>query len=73
MKNKIPNTTKRNKFLLTYGNQTDSETLKEILFAQQLQLTKLEKIRSNTSILAWWLVAIPLILAIILVVLGILN
>ncbi|TXE18584.1 hypothetical protein ES692_05955 [Psychroserpens burtonensis] len=63
-------TRKRIKFIKTYGECTDSEALLEMLFAQQIQIEKLEKIRVNTSILAWWLVAIPLILGMLFFVFG---
>lgn len=66
----IKMTPKRNKFLLTYGELTDSELLREHLFAQQLQIEKLEKIRKNTSILVWWLVALPVIFGILFFLLG---
>jgi len=58
-------TSKRIKFMKTYGQCNDSEALLEMLFAQQIQIEKLEKIRVNTSILAWWLVAIPLIIGLL--------
>ena len=67
---KIPMTKKRIKFLETYSDLDDSETLKELLFANTLQVEKLEKIRSNTSILVWWLVAIPIIFVILAFVFG---
>jgi hypothetical protein len=69
-------TPKRIKFIETYNKWDDSNILKEILFAQQLQLdklNKLENIRSNTSILAWWLVAIPIILFILALVFGVIG
>ncbi|MGG5487606.1 hypothetical protein [Gaetbulibacter sp. NE] len=71
MSDKIKMTPKRIKFIETYAGFNDHETLKEILFAQQLQIEKLEKIRSNTSVLVWWLVALPLIFGILMVVFGI--
>jgi hypothetical protein len=71
VKNEIKMTPKRIKFIQTYNDFDDSETLKELLFANQLQLEKLEKIRSNTSILVWWLIAIPLIVVILFFILGI--
>ncbi len=68
--NKIPMTKKKIKFLETYSDLDDSSTLKEILFAHTLQVEKLERIRSNTSILVWWLVAIPIILFILIIFFG---
>ena len=59
--NKHKLSAKKVKFLGEHFNMTDSEILKEILFAQQSQIVKLEKIRGNTSMLVWWLVAIPII------------
>jgi len=53
--NKIPTTKKRTRFLQTYGDLDNNETLKEILFAQEVQIDKLERIRSNTSVLVWFL------------------
>ncbi|MFY0714286.1 hypothetical protein J1D01_11450 [Seonamhaeicola sp. NFXS20] len=67
---KIPTTKKRIKFLETYGDLDDSETLKELLYANKLQVEKLEKIRSNTSMLVWWLVAIPVFFVILAFALG---
>lgn len=67
---KIPMTKKRIKFLETYGDLDDSETLKELLYSNSLQVEKLEKIRSNTSMLVWWLVAIPIIFVIFAFVFG---
>lgn len=68
--NEIPMTKKRIKFLKTYSDLDDSEILKEILFANSLQVEKLEKIRSNTSMLVWWLIAIPIIFFIIIIFFG---
>jgi hypothetical protein len=67
---KIPMTKKRIKFLETYSDLDDSETLRELLFASTLQVDKLEKIRSNTSMLVWWLVAIPILFFIIVIFFG---
>jgi hypothetical protein len=72
-KDKIPMTEERIKFLDTYGDLKDSKVLKEILYTQNLQLDKLEKIRSNTSKLVWWLIAIPIIITIIILVFGLLD
>ena len=67
---KIPMTNKRMKFLETYNDLDNSQTLKELLFAHTLQIEKLEKIRSNTSVLVWWLVAIPILLFVIILFFG---
>ena len=45
---------------------TKSEIQKEILFAQLLTNDKLEKVRSNTSKIVWWIIVIPIIIAVIL-------
>ena len=58
---KIFKTASRINFDKKYDNLNDSQTLTELLFAQQLQIEKLEKIRRNTSILVWWLIAIPIV------------
>jgi len=44
---------------------TESEIQKEILFAQQLTIDKLEKVRSNTSKIVWWIIVIPIIVVVI--------
>ncbi len=62
---KLVITPQRKKFYSKYEDFDDSETIKELLFAQQLQLDKLDDIRSNTSKLVWWLVALPVILGLI--------
>ncbi len=71
-KKRVPKmTSTRIKFLETYGEFDEAKTLHEILFAQQLQIKKLERIRSNTSILVWWLVAIPIVIFLIALISGI--
>ena len=69
-KKEIKFTPKRLKFIETYNEFDDSDTLKELLFAQQLAIEKLEKIRSNTSMLVWWLVALPIIGFILIFIFG---
>ena len=59
-------TQKRKQFNEKYKYLTKSEVQKELLFAQQLTIDKLEKIRTNTSNIVWWLIAIPIIVAVIL-------
>ncbi|MEH6536622.1 MAG: hypothetical protein V7719_09530 [Psychroserpens sp.] len=68
---KIKITPKRLKFIEKYAEFDDSETLKEMLFAQQIQNEKLEKIRSDTSKLVWWLIALPIIIFFVFTILGI--
>ncbi|HMB99871.1 MAG TPA: hypothetical protein VKN14_02415 [Flavobacteriaceae bacterium] len=63
-------TKKRIDFLKTYGDLDDSQLLLEIAYAQSLQIDKLDKIRSNTSMLVWWLVAIPILFFIIVFFFG---
>lgn len=67
---KIPTTKKRENFLNIYGDLDDKELLIEIAYAQSLQIEKLEKIRSNTSMLVWWLVAIPVLFFVIVFFFG---
>jgi hypothetical protein len=69
-KDKIPMTKKKAKFLETYSELDDSETLKQILYAHSLQIEKLEKIRSNISILTWWIVGIPILIFLFLLLFG---
>lgn len=52
---------KREEFTKAYEDFSKTDISKEIVFIQSLQLEKLEKIRSNTSKLVWWLVAIPVL------------
>ncbi len=53
-------------FYKKYGEHTDSDILKEMLYLQIRMAEKIEANRSNTSKLVWWLIAIPLIFAVIL-------
>ncbi|MFC5046943.1 hypothetical protein ACFSTE_21105 [Aquimarina hainanensis] len=52
----------RQKFEQEYGNLNNEELLKELLFSQKLTNQRLEKIRSNTSLL--------IIIAILPIILG---
>ena len=63
-------TPKRKKFNEKYIEYSDDEIQKEILFAQQLNIDKLEKIRANTSNLVWFLIVIPIIFGILAVILS---
>ena len=65
-KKEFKKTPRRNKFDSKYGNLNESEIQKELLFAQQLTIEKLEAIRSNTSTLIIFLIVIPIVLAVIL-------
>lgn len=69
-KHEIKNTPRRNRFMLTYGHMDEKEMLREMLFAQQIQIDKLERTRSNTSTLVWFLVAIPFVFAILGFIVG---
>lgn len=71
MKKETKVSPERIRFKERFGDLNDSDTLKEILFAQHLQFEKLEKIRSNTSVLVWWLIAVPLIVGMILLFMGV--
>ena len=70
MAKEIKLTPQRLKFIEKYQEFNDSDTLKEILYAQQIQINKLESIRSNTSKLVWWLIALPIIFGIFFTMLG---
>ncbi|NRD19839.1 hypothetical protein HNV08_07235 [Winogradskyella eckloniae] len=70
MTDKIKLTPKRITFIKTYNDFNNEEILRELLFAQQLQIDKLEKIRSNTSKLVWWLIALPIIFGFFTMLLG---
>lgn len=61
---------RRNKFDSKYGNLNESEIQKELLFAQQLTIEKLEAIRSNTSTLIVFLIVIPILLGILMGILA---
>ncbi|MDX8552936.1 hypothetical protein MK851_04760 [Tenacibaculum sp. 1B UA] len=63
-------TPKKKRFNEKYNDFSDSEIQRELLFAQQLTIDKLEKIRTNTSNLVWFLIVIPIIFGILAVVLS---
>jgi hypothetical protein len=67
---KLPMTNKKAKFLEKYSELDDSGILKEILYAHSLQIEKLEKMRSNISILTWWIVGIPILIFLFLLLFG---
>tara|TARA_R100000789_G_C3008645_1_gene150716 strand:+ start:910 stop:1113 length:204 start_codon:yes stop_codon:yes gene_type:complete len=60
---------KKLKFLQSYEGYDTEQLLKELLYYQKTQIEKLEKVRSNTSTLVWWLVAIPIIFGILFFIL----
>ncbi|MCB0802446.1 MAG: hypothetical protein KDB74_05050 [Flavobacteriales bacterium] len=60
----------RKEFNQKYDDFDEVQILKEILYAQTLQVDKLERLRANSSKLVWWLVAIPIISFVLFVILG---
>ena len=68
MEEKEKGLSKRKWFDDYFKDFTESEIQKEILFAQLLTNDKLEKVRSNTSKIVWWLIVIPIIIAVILAI-----
>lgn len=54
-------------------NWSDREIQLELLFQQKLLLETTERVRSNTSKLVWWLIAIPFIFAFLFIMLGVLG
>jgi len=66
MEEKKKESPKRKWFNEYWGDLNESEIQKEILFAQLLTNDKLEKVRSNTSKIVWWIIVIPIIIAVIL-------
>ena len=65
MEEKKKESPKRKWFNEYWGDLNESEIQKEILFAQLLTNDKLEKVRSNTSKIEWWIIVIPIIAALI--------
>ena len=61
--NKI--TLRRKEFNEKYSGYTENEIQMELLYAQQVNGRKLEKIRTDTSKLVWFLIAIPIILGVL--------
>ena len=72
MKKPVKITPERIEFFDNYDEFDDAEILREILFTNQLQIKKLEKIRSNTSKLVWWLVVVPIIILLLILLLKLL-
>ncbi|WP_457610251.1 hypothetical protein [Lutibacter sp.] len=52
-----------------YGELSENEIQKEILLSQKITNLKLEKIRSNTSNIVWFLIVIPTIFGFIAAIL----
>lgn len=52
-------------FLEKYQDYTETEIQKEILFTNQLLVSKMEKVRKNTNLLVTFLVVIPLVIGIL--------
>ena len=65
MEEKKKESPKRKWYNEYWGDLNESEIQKEILFAQLLTNDKLEKVRSNTSKIVWWIIVIPIIVAVI--------
>ncbi len=61
---------KKKQFYKMNGHLSDSEVLKELLYYNSLQLDKMERTRSNTSTLVWWLIALPIILGVLIFFMG---
>ena len=55
---------KRKIFNERFDNLSESDIQKELLYKQQETIEKLEKIRSNTSTLIWFLLVIPVFIII---------
>ena len=57
----------RKKFNEQFGNLMEREILLEMLFTQNQINDKLERVRSNTSKMVWWLIVIPIIAGMIII------
>jgi len=55
----------RKAFNEQYGELSEVEIQKEILFSHKITNLKLEKIRENTSKLVWFLIVVPFIIGVI--------
>lgn len=44
---------------------SDREIQLEMLYAQQILINKMDKVRGNTNTMIWWLIVIPIIIGII--------
>ncbi|SDB33536.1 hypothetical protein SAMN03097699_0767 [Flavobacteriaceae bacterium MAR_2010_188] len=66
----IPMTKERINFIKRYSDLTEDEKFTELLYAQQMKINKLERIRRNTSLLVWWLIALPILFVLFFFVLG---
>jgi len=65
LKNKVPPVIKSKKQRLFEDQRrelSDREIQIELLYAQQIMINKLDKVRGNTNTLIWWLIAIPIII-----------
>ena len=49
---------------------SDRELQMELLYAQQILIEKMDKVRGNTNTLVWWLIVLPFIFGLILKMLG---
>ena len=57
---------RKDRLLQKYGDLNDKELMMELLYAQSIQIDKLERTRSNTNVMVWWLIVIPIICTAIL-------
>jgi hypothetical protein len=55
----------RQRFNENFGEFSDSEIQKEILMYQILENQKLDAIKSNTSKMVWFLIVIPIVIAVV--------
>ena len=65
--------TQKEIFISKYDDYSIEDLLKEMIHRQEMNKFRLERIRSNSAALVNWLVAIPIIVAIILYSLGVLS
>ena len=66
----LPLKSPREKFVEHHQTFTEKDLMIELLWKKHLALDKLERTRSNTSTLIWWLVVLPFIFGLIFMMLG---
>ncbi|MDM9632123.1 hypothetical protein [Robiginitalea aurantiaca] len=54
-------------------NWSDRDIQMEIIYQQKLQLEMMDRVRSNTNKMVWWLIAIPIILVLFVFFISILG
>lgn len=57
---------KRERFNKIYGDLQDKDIMREVLFKLHFQNELLDKTRSNTSKIVWWLIVIPIIVGVLM-------